>query len=197
MRASDAPLIAAAAAEHRHALYGLVRAHWSLLCTHDGSLPGARARRPNHRCIGMGRAPNRRDLGPQPGPDQPSSYSAGKIQSRKAPAPAHGKKPLQEPITAIAHKVTGFGAQQPYAYHPHTPAYRRPPAPQTHTARRSHGRQAVFWGGGDDVSCAAGHDAPAPLMAREHALASPHRSPPPCLTRRARSSVVRACAIFF
>ena len=34
-------------------------------------------------------------------------------------------------------------------------------------------------------------------MAREHALASPHRSPPPCLTRRARSSVVRACAIFF
>ena len=38
--------------------------------------------------------------------------SAGKIQSRKAAAPAHGKKPLQEPITAIADKVTGIGARE-------------------------------------------------------------------------------------
>jgi len=61
----------------------------------------------------MGRAPNRRDLGPAPGPDAPSSFSAGKIQSRKSPAPAHGKKPLQEPITAIADKVTGIAPSCP------------------------------------------------------------------------------------
>ena len=57
----------------------------------------------------MGRAPNRRDLGPAPGPE-PVAGGAGKIQSRKPPAPPHGKKPLMEPIQAIADKVTGIGA---------------------------------------------------------------------------------------
>lgn len=56
----------------------------------------------------MGRAPNRRDLGPAPGP-VPSDGGAGKVQSRKPPAPPHGKKPLMEPIQSIADKVTGIG----------------------------------------------------------------------------------------
>ena len=110
----------------------------------------------------MGRAPNRRDLGPQPGPDQPSSYSAGKIQSRKAPAPAHGKKPLQEPITAIAHKVTGFGAQQPYAYNPHTPAsgVPLPPRPTPHVVRTA---GKLFFGGAVMM-----YPAPPDMMRQRH-----------------------------
>ena len=61
----------------------------------------------------MGRAPNRRDLGPAPGPEQPVWNSAGKIQSRKPAAPPHGKKPLTEPIQAIADKVTGISPSTP------------------------------------------------------------------------------------
>merc|ERR1719453_995508 len=60
----------------------------------------------------MGRAPNRRDLGPAPGPE-PNVGGAGKIQSRKPPAPPHGKKPLMEPIQAIADKVTGIAPSTP------------------------------------------------------------------------------------
>ena len=55
----------------------------------------------------MGRAPNRRDLGPAPGPSAVAFGAAGKVQSRKPAAPPHGKKPLMEPIQAIADKVTG------------------------------------------------------------------------------------------
>ena len=69
----------------------------------------------------MGRAPNRRDLGPTPGPDAPKDAAAGKIQSRKPVAPPHGKKPMNEPIQAIADKVTGIGARS-------TPGTRRPAA---------------------------------------------------------------------
>merc|ERR1719453_1728776 len=60
----------------------------------------------------MGRAPNRRDLGPAPGPE-PNVGGAGKVQSRKPPAPPHGKKPLMEPIQAIADKVTGIAPSTP------------------------------------------------------------------------------------
>ena len=76
----------------------------------------------------MGRAPNRRDLGPAPGPDNPSFMSAGKIQSRKPAAPAHGKKPLAEPVSAIADKVTGICT--PPAHHRRTVAPRSPPPPR-------------------------------------------------------------------
>lgn len=38
---------------------------------------------------------------------------AGKIQSRKPPAPPHGKKPLMEPIQSIADKVTGIAPSTP------------------------------------------------------------------------------------
>jgi len=49
--------------------------------------------------------------------------SAGKVQSRKPPAPPHGKKPLMEPIQAIADKVTGIAPSTPDK--PHVPPKRK------------------------------------------------------------------------
>ena len=60
----------------------------------------------------MGRAPNRRDLGAEPGP-YPTVGAAGKVQSRKPPPLPHGKKPLPEPIYETSFKVTGIAPSVP------------------------------------------------------------------------------------